>query len=174
MEDIHDIRNPYEFPLWASCLMIAVVLALIGFLIFWYIRKKGSTLKPQPLLPKRKPWEIALDALEDLRLKQYPASGIFKLFYSQLSDIVRHYLEDRFAIKAPEMTTEEFLIFAHTSTAISDGQKQFLRDFLNGCDMVKFAKYTPSVNDAQGNFDLAKKLVQETIVVEDASSEMKR
>ncbi|MBI4309916.1 MAG: hypothetical protein HY591_06255, partial [Candidatus Omnitrophica bacterium] len=75
---------------------------------------------------------------------------------------VRHYLEDRFQIKAPEMTTEEFLNLVKTSPALKEEHKRILRDFLNGCDMVKFARHEPTVEEAQANFDLARQLIEET------------
>ena len=113
-------------------------------------------------MPLRAPSEIALEQLEALYQKHYPAAGLFKEFYVILSDIVRHYLENQFGIKAPEMTTEEFLVFAQNSTLVSDEQKIFLKEFLNGCDMVKFAQHLPTVNEAKANFDRAKKLITET------------
>ena len=100
--------------------------------------------------------------MEELARQHYPEEGKFKLFYSGLSDIVRHYLEDQIHIKAPEMTTEEFLNSLKNSSALKFEHKQVLKDFLNGCDMVKFAKYRPDAHDAQANFNLAKKLIEET------------
>ncbi len=162
MEDIKDIHLPVEFPLW-GWITIAIILALIiTAVVFWLIKRKKPIVPQAPIVPVRSPSEIALAALEDLHHKHYPAAGLFKQFYITLSDIVRRYLEDRFSIKAPEMTTEEFLIYAQSSTLLTDAQKQFLKDFLNGCDMVKFAKHLPTVNEAQANFDLAKKLITET------------
>ena len=61
--------------------------------------------------------------------------------------VVRQYLENRFGLQAPEMTTEEFLHIAASvpvddSTLLQD-HREPLRDFLTECDLVKFAKYGP-------------------------------
>src|SRR5207245_506058 len=63
-----------------------------------------------PSAPRRPPHEIAAAELERLRGRRLVEHGAFKEYYSALSDIVRRYLEDRFKLRAPEMTTEEFLL----------------------------------------------------------------
>ena len=157
--DIRDIKAPVEIPLAWWILIFILVLTIAGAVYFFYRRRRRPAVPKRIPVPVRLPWEIALERLEDLHHKHYPRAGLFKLFYSELSDIVRHYLEDRFRIKAPEMTTEEFLSDVKTSPALKEEDKESLKNFLNGSDMVKFAKYTPTVNDAQANFDLAKKLI---------------
>lgn len=162
MDDIKDIRLPVEFPLWGWLLIGLGIAVIVTALFFWLLKNKKPKAILVPAVPARPPSEIALEQLEDLHHKHYPTAGLFREFYGVLSDIVRHYLENQFGIKAPEMTTEEFLVFAQNSTLLTDAQKQFLKDFLNGCDLVKFAKHLPTVNEAQANFDLAKKLITET------------
>ena len=163
MNDIKDVKPPIDMPMdWWGILWVvlaAAVIAAAGYFFFKY--RKPATIAAAPVLP-RSAWEIAHDQLEKLSHKHYPEQGMFKVFYIELSDIVRHYLENRFQIKAPEMTTEEFLNFVKTSPDLRADHKEILKDFLNGCDMVKFAKHVPSVNEAQANFELAKKLIEET------------
>ncbi len=159
--DIRDIKPPVEIPAvfwWA--LIVLGLLALAG--LAYVVQRRKQKAAPAVLAPARPPWEIALERLEDLRHQHYPDAGLFKPFYSGLSDIVRHYLEDRFALQAPEMTTEEFLNHLQNSPALNAGHKELLRDFLNGSDMVKFARHVPTVKDAQANFDQANKLILET------------
>ncbi len=162
MDDIKDIHMPVEFPLWGWMIIGLITVGIAAALLVWFMKRKKPQATQAPKIPARSASAIALEGLQILHSKQYPAAGLFKEFYVCLSDIVRHYLENQFGMKAPEMTTEEFLVFAQYSTRLSDAQKQFLKDFLNGCDMVKFAKYVPTVNDAQANFDKAKKLITET------------
>lgn len=162
MDDIKDIRPPVEFPFWGWILIAVAIMITLAALAWWLQRNRKPKIIQAPVVPQRPAHEIALEQLENLSHKHYPEAGLFKDFYFHLSNIVRHYLENRFGIKAPEMTTEEFLLFAHTSTLLTDVQKQFLKDFLNGSDMVKFAKHLPTVNEAKANFDLAKKLILET------------
>lgn len=161
-EDIKDIRVPVEFPLWGWIMLGVLLVLIIAGSYIWLKRRKKAPAEPLPAISSRPPAELALKALEELYQKGYPQLGQFKEFYICLSDIVRHYLEGQFGFKAPEMTTEEFLVFAQTSTLLTDDHKRSLRDFLNGCDMVKFAKHLPTVNEAQENFDLAKQLIMDT------------
>ena len=163
MNDIKDVKPPIDLPGNYWWLFIVAAILLAGVILYFYWRKQSQTsTHPAVEIPLRPSWEIAFERLQELEKKNYPAQGLFKPFYSSLSDIVRHYLEDRFQIKAPEMTTEEFLIYVRHASALNDEQKAGLRNFLNGCDMVKFAKFEPSAHDATANFQLAKKLVEET------------
>jgi len=75
---------------------------------------------------------------------------------------VRQYLENRFNIRATEMTTEEFLIRVREDRALSFEHKGLLREFLQSCDLVKFAKYEPGQQEALSSMVAAKKLIDQT------------
>ncbi len=60
-------------------------------------------------------------------------------FFVAISAIVRRYLEDRFDLRAPELTTEEFLALAGSASSLSHDHQHLLRDFLRQADLVKFA-----------------------------------
>ena len=109
-------------------------------------------------------WEKAYQQLEALRQENLLDKGLFKEFFTRVSDIARLYMENRFNIHAPHMTTEEFLYYLGISGHLNDTQKISLKEFLNSCDMVKFAKYAPTTIEALRNFDLAKRLVDDTRV----------
>jgi hypothetical protein len=161
VEDIRDIRPPVGMP-WYVWLLIIVAACLAAFAVYLFYKRRFPGSKLFAPVKQHLPWEVAYERLDNLSSQRYAEQGLFKLFYSTLSDIVRHYLEDQFTIKAPEMTTEEFLNFVKNSPALKAEHKQILKDFLNGCDMVKFAKYMPTINEAQVNLDLARKLITET------------
>ena len=59
---------------------------------------------------------------------------------------MRRYLENRFNLHAPELTTEEFLDVAATSPDLSADQKSFLQGFLRSADQVKFARLVPDAD----------------------------
>lgn len=162
MEDIKDIHLPVEFPLWGWIVLGILLLGIMAGVLLWFLNKRKLPIKEMVPRVTQLPSEIALEALENLVQKNYPNQGLFNEYYIDLSDIVRRYLENRFSIKAPEMTTEEFLFFANSGATLSETQKIFLKDFLNGCDMVKFAKHRPTIAQAQENLDLAKKLIKDT------------
>ena len=97
-------------------------------------------------------------ALEEaLRLIDDP-----KPFTIAVSDAIRQYLEERFQFRAPERTTEEFLHELQGTDLLAFEQKASLGEFLNRCDMVKFARYEPVVEELQTMHEAALRLVRET------------
>lgn len=169
MEDIKDIKGPIYFP--ADYFILIVILAIVAlaalsFLIFYLLRKKAKKKSGVSSAPPEPAHEIAYRALNALKAKNLPQLGKTKEYYSELSDIVRHYLENRFNFRAPEMTTEEFLYSLRGSNDLTGSHKNLLKQFLNHCDLVKFAKYGPSRNEIDDSFSAAKKIVDETKIVE--------
>src|ERR1035441_2340421 len=79
-----------------------------------------------------------------------------------VSDTVRWYLEERFDFHAPDRTTEEFLYELQGSNLLTPDQKVSLSQFLQCCDMVKFARYQPDQPELHGLHDSALRLVEET------------
>ena len=79
-----------------------------------------------------------------------------------VSDTVRYYLEERFEIRAPERTTEEFLRELRSTDRLLKDQKESLGEFLASCDLVKFAKYEPGETELRGLHGSALRLVEET------------
>lgn len=161
--DIRDIKAPIEIiSPWQIVMVILSILFVIAtiILIIMMLRKKSA----QTCQRKRTPHEIAYEQLEQLSKKGLVPAGKMKEYFSELSDIVRHYLENRFDLRAPEMTTEEFLLFARDVSSLADAHRGSLRDFLISCDLVKFAKYTPSSIEIDAAYQIAKKFVDETKV----------
>jgi len=87
--------------------------------------------------------------------------GEIERFFVILSAILREYIENRFLVRAPERTTEEFLEEAARDRALQ-GHRSRLGEFLSLCDQVKFARYTPEESAIQGAFDVTKRFLEET------------
>jgi hypothetical protein len=85
-----------------------------------------------------------------------------KPFCIAISLGLRVYLEERFELRAPERTTEEFLDELQSSPRLALSQKQSLGDFLMRCDLVKFARHEPGEVALRELFDAAMRLVDET------------
>jgi hypothetical protein len=85
-----------------------------------------------------------------------------KEFCIAVSDTLRWYLEECFNFHAPERTTEEFLHELRSSELLTRDQKESLSEFLNRCDLVKFARYEPREPELHDLHDSALRLVQET------------
>jgi hypothetical protein len=115
--------------------------------------------------PIKLPHETALEELEAVR-GNFMRNSDIKEYYAGISDCVRRYIGRLFKLKAPEMTTEEFLSSLRESAALSLvltlDQKDLLKDFLNACDLVKFAKYNPAKGEMEAIFLSAKKFIEET------------
>jgi hypothetical protein len=79
-----------------------------------------------------------------------------------VSNTLRLYLEERFNLRAPERTTEEFLVELRTSRHLTVDQKQSLGEFLESCDLVKFARFEPNEMALWQLHDAALRLVDET------------
>ncbi|MCW5893224.1 MAG: hypothetical protein KIT14_22140 [bacterium] len=164
--DIRDIAPPEDFPRdWRPVLLLGgaglAVLAAIAALVWWRRRRvRGArTAAPEPA------HVVALRALEALRARQLPQAGAWKAFYSALSDVVRAYLEHRFGVRAPEMTTEEFLQAATRGGRLERAHRQLLADFLVECDLVKFARHVPTLEQCDRAFAAARRFVDETTAV---------
>lgn len=166
-EGLKDIRPPVPLPenfFWLFIVLGLLFLAGIIFLVRYYLSKKPAMKKKE--IPK-KPWEIAFEQLNALLKKDFIATGKIKEFYVELGHIVRHYIEERYALKAPEMTTPEFLEHIKRESPLQAEHKILLKDFLHCCDMVKFAKYGPTEKEVQDSIFSAKKFIEETIIKED-------
>lgn len=164
MDDIKDIKPPLDIPgdfPW-GWLILGVVAVLAGVAVFLILHRRQKRSSAVPVIAQAPSWEKAYARLEQLKIKRLIERPSLKDFYSELSDIIRHYLEERFSLKAPEMTTEEFLESLKTSPVLNDVQQQMLKDFLVTCDMVKFAKHQPTSQQAQRSFDLIKTLISQT------------
>lgn len=158
--DIRDIKGPKDFgasPLVYIFTALVIFLIIAGVRIF--IRLKREKKYKAPPTPAH---IIAYEALSALEKKDYIRKGQTKAYYIELSDIVRRYLENRFNIRAPEMTTEEFLIKVKEDSNLSLEHKSLLRDFLTNCDLVKFAKYQPAETEAGLSLASARKLTDQT------------
>jgi len=121
-------------PLWWGLGISAAVLSGGGALWLFLWKRRNR---------RRSAYDIAVGRLEVLRTRPRPDSAAMDGFFVELSDIVRRYLEDRYSLHAPELTTEEFLIAAGNAE-LDDERLGFLHGFLRAADRVKFARHIPS------------------------------
>jgi len=145
---------------WQWTFVATLALAAVAVLIVWavWFRKRAKKLAPPPL-----PWEVAYNRLRELDQRQLPEAGKYEPFYVDLTAILRYYIEDRFHLRAPEQTTQEFLADASTSGAFTPPHQQLLADLLRHSDRVKFAQYVPSVPEMERSFALVLQFVDETV-----------
>ncbi|ODS31454.1 MAG: hypothetical protein SCARUB_03411 [Candidatus Scalindua rubra] len=163
--DIRDIKPPVVinknyYRLYVIIAIVLCVLALAAIVLHFLYRRKHRKIEfvPEPL-PAHK---IAYNELEKLKALNLISKGLVKEYYYRLSNIVRHYIENRFKLMAPERTTEEFLTEMTTTYKLEKVHKELIGNFLEHCDMVKFAAYGPDTQEIENAFNLAEKLVDET------------
>ena len=158
---IHEIGPPVDLPQQKrNGLMVFVILTLAAAAILWLAsRKKRAPSKEESPIPAH---EIAYQALEKLIDDRLAEQGLYKQFYQRVSLTLRQYIEYRFGLRAPELTTEEFLQVMGTSPGLGAEHKKLLRDFLKFCDLVKFAECQPETRDIQNTFDTCKRFIGET------------
>jgi hypothetical protein len=111
---------------------------------------------------RRSAYEVARARLNRLLSAQRPVDEQVDAFYVELSGIVRRYLEDRFDMRAPELTTEEFLASVGNSPDLSPDHQFLLREFLKQADLVKFAGFRPSPEDIDRSVRAAERFLDET------------
>lgn len=169
--DIRDVKNPLLLPrdftryiIWGG--VVLLVLLCAGGLYFWHRRRSGKLIFPQKTEPQRPPHEIALEALQELRKSDLLANGEVKAYYIAVSEIIRRYIEGRYFITALELTTPE-LIENLRQAEFSEEEIDLIADFLEKCDLVKFAKYVPEADQNTAILEQAFEIVQRTKLVYD-------
>jgi hypothetical protein len=107
-------------------------------------------------------YDVAMHRLAALESSGIPDDAAADAWYVELSAIVRRYLEDRYAVRAPELTTEEFLAEARRSPELSAQHRELLSSFLEVCDRVKFAGYRPDEAESRQALTGARAFVEDT------------
>ncbi len=143
-DQLDDIRPPYFYLHSWSWLWIALAIAaFIALLVLAWI-----WLRPRRLLSPKTAYELALEKLEKARsLLREDAPMPYAVF---VSETIRSYLGQRFQSPSTRRTTEEFLrlMEANRTTPLA-GHRELLRDFLSSCDLVKFARYQPTLAELE-------------------------
>jgi len=129
------------------CILAGLLLALAAVVaaVWWAVRKILQKIKEH----RMSPIERAMLELDRLLKKGLPGRGRYKDFYVELTMVVRRYIQRRHAVRAPNLTTDEFLRAAAENPAFSREALAELKHFLESADMVKFAgvEATPEMAD---------------------------
>lgn len=161
---IYGIRSA-SMPLQQILIYIALgllALILISLLIyyFWRKRKQKNESNQEPLIHLL-PHEKALNHFEKLKENKLWQSPNQKQYYTELTDIVRTYLEEQFQIDCFEKTTSEIISQVKKVKALSTS-RQTLRNLLEISDLVKFAKNAPSESERLESLENSKDMVLES------------
>lgn len=148
--------NMEDLWLYAALVLGSVLIGLL--LYFIRFRKKEIELPPPPPPPAH---EVALEKLDALKAKQLWQKGEVKAYHSELSYILREYIENRFDIQALEQTTSEIQRDLE-QTDVSSDWKTKLGQLLQTADMVKFAKVIPPASFHNETWDQVAAFVRST------------
>jgi hypothetical protein len=164
---IFDIVKPISAPLRPGEILPWVLLAIIAGVLIWYAIKLIKKLKvkktgEEPVIEPDPAHIIAFRELEKLKEEQLWQKGEIKSYYTVLSEILRQYLENRFGISSPELTTIETLTALTRSGFRDDISFGKLKTVLTSSDLVKFAKYTPGSTEHDLQYENAWDFVSQT------------
>lgn len=145
---IRDIKAQMQAPLTLAELWPifggAALLGLIAGFIWYYLwrRKMNKPLFPVIRRPQLPPWQIALDSLDELETKKLWQAGKVKEYYTEITDVVRTYIEGQHQVPAMEMISSD-IIDSLEQKGIENTILKKVERVLVLADLVKFAKENP-------------------------------
>jgi hypothetical protein len=174
-QDIKPIKPPLKAPVTFRELLpwigLVVLVLVIAGLVYYYLKRKK--LQPPVIATRLKttipPYEAAIEALEELRQKKLWQSGRVKDYYSELTEIVREYIELRYPVRALEMTTSE-IYAALRKVDVTASSRERLNQVLVLADLVKFAKEQPLPLENEQSLNQCEEFVRETRPAKDAET----
>lgn len=151
------VRVPNTLLIWALFgLAVAAVAALGGIIAYRAWRRWQDAHRPPP--PPRPPLEVALERLALIESRGLAISGEFKELALEVSEVVREFLGGCMGFSGVDMTTYEVML-AVSGKDLGRLTPPELEDFLGFCDLVKFARFVPTPEEAQGLVPRARDLV---------------
>ncbi len=154
-----ELQRPVEIPdPWKRVWRVGFVflVAAAALLAWWRLTRRPAVAPVAEPLPD--PAMVARSRIEAARAR----IGDPRAYASEVSDAVRHYLEDRFGLRAPEQTTEEFLSGLSRKPQLDPSHQGPLAAFLEQCDLVKFSGWRPGAQELDGLEAAAVWVVDET------------
>jgi hypothetical protein len=154
-QEFHDIAPPVNYsliPAWAVFVAAFVGLTILGLIIRVIVRRR----KPGP--PPKSPRERAFEALDRIQ-DQIDSLSPYR-FSIHVSDILRRYVTEQYALPVTRQTSGEFLEQLRRSSPFSEEEKELLEDFLSRCDLIKFARYQATSEESRMLLEEATRFVQ--------------
>jgi len=155
---VDQMLDPIAVPArsWLAWSVLGILLCVLGGVIaFVFVRRRSL----QETSDKPTPSQEAQQALDTLVQEGLPQQGRYKEFYIRLTSIVRNYIEGTTGLRAPEQTTEEFLVEMRQSRRFNPAQSMRLQEFLEAADMVKYAGQQPGLDRVGFSVDRAREFI---------------
>ncbi len=166
------INTPFDFKEfwerfgWIILLALATVVAIVLVIIFVVRASKDKPFIRKPEKPKEPAHIIAFRDLDELKAKKLWQAGKEKQYYSELTEIIREYLENRYHIATFELTSHELLDSVKANKLLDDELFNKLNQLLSTADLAKFAKFKPLPSENDLCLKDAYQLVEKTKVVQ--------
>jgi hypothetical protein len=165
-----DVKPLLSIPLTlaeiALYLGIVFLVAALSYLGYRYWKKRKQQVKGEVYVPPPRPAHIiALEELAMLKEKRLWQQGFIKQYYSEASEIIRRYIENRYRLMALEQTTDE-IMYGLKRLQLKSAVCGKVEALLQLSDLVKFAKYQPGVSEHEEILSLAFDIVEATKVSE--------
>ena len=142
--------------------MIAVAIGFGLGLIVGTVVLVRTTRRHRAIRARISAYELAVRRLAALERGGAPEEPDLDGWFVELSAIVRRYLEERYHVRAPELTTEEFMQVARRAAGLSAEHRELLSAFLERCDRVKFAGYRPDDDESLATLKAARAFIEDT------------
>ncbi len=158
--------EPFPWVRWSARAGLLLVALVLGGAIRSRMRRARALQEgPAPLappVPPVLPHVRALERLQRLRALEPQGSGEIEAYHVEASALLRDYLEERFAIRSRERTTQELLAAPETTRAAQALPRSLLSQALSHCDLVKFARHPSGAPDRARLVEAAERFVVET------------
>lgn len=157
--------EPYQFDDFKNYFWWALaILIIIGLLLYFFVFKKKEETVEKVIVPLLPPYEEAIEKLQELDKKLLWQNNKIKKYYSELTEIVRGYIERELNIPALEVTTDELIDilndFNEVKSIETDKETIYkLRKLLQESDLVKFAKSKPMAHQIEADRKNAKLVI---------------
>lgn len=142
--------------------LIGLIGALLLIGVAWYVAGRRALVPSKPPPPPPPPHAVALEKLDRLRKEAAWEKGEVKYFQSELTYVLREYLENRFGLTALESTTAEIDQQLQKGDPLLKTWRSRLGELLQRADMVKFAKAIPPVTIHHESLDEVSSFVEST------------
>jgi hypothetical protein len=168
-KDFRDLKPPMSVPISLAEITlyagILLVVAGAGYLLYRWWKKRATRATGQEReAPLRPAHVIAFEELGALKEKKLWQKGLVKEYYSEATEILRRYVENRYQIKALEETTDEILSGLGKIKLAGDLLRS-IEKVLRRADLVKFAKLRPDVPEHEEVMTVAYDVVERTKIV---------
>ena len=145
-KDVQD--NPFSWNDWKEmfwCSVLLVLLLVVSIYLWVRLKQNKPIIVRVKVVKHLPPHKKALIKIEQIKQDKLTVSSNQKEYYTKLTDTLRRYIEERFGFNAMEMTTSE--IIEHLQKEDDNQMLLELKELFETADLVKFAKYSPQINE---------------------------